>query len=275
MTSTRSTNYLVGLVRELCKLPRDRAGRFSSKVVAAHRRYDEATEKEHVETRGYAAGFKTMITVINGFVPSNEVIGQAFRKTVPMYPEPAVRELVANALIHQDFFLTGTGPMVEIFADRVEVTNPGAPLIDPQRFIDSPPTSRNEKLASFMRRVNICEERGTGIDKVVASVEIFQLPAPDFRVYEHHTKAVLFAPMKYGDMRRADRIRACYQHACLQWVSGGEMSNATLRKRFGIEERNYATVSRVIAETLDAKLIRPADPDNKSKKHARYVPFWA
>ena len=41
-----------------------------------------------------------------------------------------VRELVANALIHQDFFVTGTGPMVEIFDDRIEITNPGAPLVD-------------------------------------------------------------------------------------------------------------------------------------------------
>ena len=80
-----------------------------------------------------------------------------------------LRELVANALIHQDFFIGGTGPMVEVFADRMEITNPGAPLVEPERFLDTPPRSRNEILASMMRRVGVCEERGSGIDKVVLS----------------------------------------------------------------------------------------------------------
>ena len=97
-----------------------------------------------------------------------------------MFPELAVRELVANALIHQDFFVTGAGPMVEIFDDRIEITNPGEPLVDTQRFVDTPPRSRNEALASLMRRFRICEERGSGIDKVVLQVELFQLPAPLF-----------------------------------------------------------------------------------------------
>lgn len=83
-----------------------------------------------------------------------------------------MRELVANALMHQDFFVTGAGPMVEIFEDRIEITNPGEPLVDTERFVDTPPKSRNEALASLMRRFRICEERGSGIDKVVFQVEL-------------------------------------------------------------------------------------------------------
>jgi ATP-dependent DNA helicase RecG len=90
-------------------------------------------------TKGYACGFEGLVGYINGLLPANEVIGQALRKTVPMFPELAVRELVANALIHQDFFVTGAGPMVEIFDDRIEITNPGEPLVDTQRFVDTPP----------------------------------------------------------------------------------------------------------------------------------------
>lgn len=117
-----------------------------------------------------------------------------------MYPPLAIRELVANALIHQDFNLTGTGPMIEIFSDRIEITNPGVPLIDTLRFIDEPPISRNEILASLMRRLNICEERGSGIDKVIFQVEMFQLPAPDFQVTSNHTKAILYAPKDLAGM---------------------------------------------------------------------------
>ena len=143
-----------------------------------------------------------------------------------MYPEKAIRELVANALIHQDFSVTGAGPMVEIFAERMEITNPGEPLVDTLRFIDTPPRSRNEDLAAMMRRMKICEEGGTGIDKVVEAIEAFQLPAPDFAaittMQPGFTKATLFAHQKLAEMDSKDRIRACYQHACLCYVSGQE-----------------------------------------------------
>jgi len=152
------------------------------------------TLREQEGARGYACGFEGLIGYINGLLPANEVIEQALRRTVPMFPELAVRELVANALIHQDFFVSGAGPMVEIFDDRIEVTNPGEPLVDTQRFVDTPPRSRNEALASLMRRFRICEERGSGIDKVVFQVELFQLPAPLFESPEGFTRAILFRP---------------------------------------------------------------------------------
>ena len=129
------------------------------------------TIREQVGRKGYASGFEGLIEYVNALLPRNEVIGQALRTEVPMYPEPAIRELVANALIHQDFAITGAGPMVEIFQDRMEITNPGRPLVSTDRFLDTPPRSRNEALASFMRRVGICEERGSGVDKVVFQTE--------------------------------------------------------------------------------------------------------
>jgi predicted HTH transcriptional regulator len=128
--------------------------------------------KEHVVSKGYVSGFEGLIEYVNGLLPANEVIEQALRKSMLVFPELAVRELTANALIHQDFFVMGSGPTVEVFDDRIEFTNPGEPLVDTQRFVDTPPKSRNEALASLMRRVRICEERGSGIDKVVSQVEV-------------------------------------------------------------------------------------------------------
>ncbi|MGE0823085.1 MAG: RNA-binding domain-containing protein [Candidatus Binatia bacterium] len=233
------------------------------------------TIQEQVGRRGYAAGFEGLVGYVNTLLPKNELIGEALRKEVRMYPEIAIRELVANALIHQDFMLTGTGPTVEIFSDRVEITNPGIPLIDTRRFLDAPPQSRNETLAALMRRVNVCEERGSGIDKVILNVEIFQLPAPDFVVTERHTKATLFAYKTLADMDRNARIRACYQHACLRYVSNEKMTNTSLRQRFDIDDKNYAIASRIIADTIEENLIKRSDPESTSKKHAKYVPFWA
>lgn len=233
------------------------------------------TLREQTGRKGYASGFEGLISFVSTQLPHNEHIGKALRMEQPMYPEKAIRELVANAIIHQDFRSTGTGPMVEIFSDRIELTNPGTPLIDTLRFIDAPPQSRNDALAAFMRRLNICEERGSGIDKVVFYVELFQLPAPDFMVTENHTKVILFAPKSLAEMSKKDRIRACYQHAALQYVSNQQMTNASLRKRFSISAQNAAIASRIIAETLEEGLVKSADPENRSRKHATYIPFWA
>ena len=232
------------------------------------------TLREQTGYKGYASGFEGLIAFIMALVPSNEVIEQALRRTVPMFPELAVRELVANALIHQDLFVTGAGPMVEIFDDRMEITNPGEPLVDTQRFLDTPPKSRNESLASLMRRFRICEERGSGIDKVVAQVEAYQLPAPAFEAPEGFTRAVLFAHRPLNEMDKADRVRACYLHACLKWVMRDYLTNASLRKRFGVVERNKAAVSRYIREAVEDGKIKPFD-EEAPKKLMKYVPFWA
>ncbi len=232
------------------------------------------TIKEQVGTLGYAASYARLISYISDQLPTNEVIEKAIRKTVPMYPELAIRELVANALIHQDFSITGAGPMIELFKDRMEVTNPGMPLIAPERFLDLPPRSRNERLAALMRRFGICEERGSGIDKVVFEVELYQLPAPLFETLGTNTRATLFAHQPLTKMGKDARVRACYLHACLRYVSRQEMSNTTLRERFGVEEKNKATVSRFIREALDSGLIVPQDAQ-AAPKMMRYLPFWA
>ncbi len=222
--------------------------------------------------RGYASGFKGLVEFIENLLPKNEHIGKAFREEHPLFPAIAIRELIANALIHQDMTITGTGPLIELFSDRMEITNPGQPLVSPQRFLDLPPRSRNEALAALMRRMRLCEEQGTGIDKVLGAVELHQLPPPDFRVEGEALRVVLFAPRRFPEMTQEERVRACYQHAGLRYVSGQRMTNATLRERLGIDDQNASQASIVIRQALAEGLIRPADPEHP---RAGYVPFWA
>ncbi len=232
------------------------------------------TIKEQEGSRGYAAGFEGLIDFLIAMLPTNELIGRALRKDVPMFPDLAIRELVANALIHQDFFESGTGPMIELFDDRLEITNPGVSLVHTDRFLDSPPRSRNEALASFMRRVGICEERGSGIDKVVFQTEFYQLPAPLFETPNGFTKATLFAHLDFEEMGMTDRVRACYLHCCLQYVNRKKMNNRSLRERFGLPEQKTAVVTRIINRTVEAGLI--INPNaSESRRHTSYVPFWS
>ena len=164
--------------------------------------------------------------------------------------------------------------MVEIFSYRMEISNPGAPLVQTARFLDFPPRSRNEALASFMRRVGVCEERGSGIDKVVFQTELYQLPAPVFEETDENTRAILFAPRQLSRMDRQDRVRTCYLHACLKYVNREFLTNSSIRKRFGITENNKAMASRYIREAVDDGMIRPYD-QSAAPKLRKYVPFWA
>ena len=125
-----------------------------------------------------------------------------------------------------------------------------------------------------MRRVRICEERGSGIDKVVLQVELFQLPAPLFEVPPGFTRAILFAYKDLAAMDGSERIRACYLHACLKYVMQGFLINASLRERFGVKQNNKAVVSRRIREAVKAGMIKPFD-ESAGRKFMKYVPFWA
>lgn len=232
---------------------------------------------EREETRGYAAGFAELMDYIHARLPAHEVNGRAFQRSMPDFPPLAVRELVVNALIHQDFSVTGAGPTVEIFDGRLEITNPGAPLTSPERFLDSPPRSRNEALASLMRRFDIGEERGSGIDKVVAEVERFQLPAPVFEAPTGFTRATLHGRKPLAKMDRTERVRACYMHACLKRVNGEFLTNASLRERFDINAATPASAtsiaSRYIREAVEAGAIKPVD-ERAGRRRMRYAPFY-
>jgi predicted HTH transcriptional regulator len=207
-------------------------------------------------------------------LPAREVLEGAFQRARPDYPEPAVRELLANALIHQDFTVTGAGPMVEVFEDCVVFTNPGEPLVPTDRFLDSPPRTRNDALASTMRRLDLCEERGSGIDKVLLHVEAAGLPAPAFQVPPGFTRAVLFGPRPLTSLGRQERVQICYWHACLRFQQHEPLTNASVRERFRISFTNRAAASRLIRDAVEAGVIVPRDPD-AGPGQMQYVPWWA
>lgn len=239
----------------------------------------EGTNKLHTKDdkpglRGYAVGFASLVDFVHSAAPQNRFVEQAVREEVKMFPKQALRELIANALVHQDFLVSGASVMIELYADRVEISNPGLPPIKVERFIDEY-RSRNERLADLMRRLGICEEKGSGIDKVIHAAELFQLPAPDFRTSELRTTALLFAHQEFAKMSKGDRVRACYQHCCLMYATNQRMSNQSLRLRFGLGEDKTVLTSQVIGAAKEAGLIKEDQSETTSTRYARYLPFWS
>ena len=248
--------------------------RKAARVIAYEADSKLQTKSDTVGSKGYAVSFQGLVKHVMSMLPQNEVIEDALRTDSKLLPEVVIRELIANALIHQDFEERGASPMVEIYANRVEISNPGEPIVPVERFIDGY-QSRNERLADLMRRFGICEEKSSGIDRVVAAVEVGQLPAPDFQVGFKRMTVVLYGLRSFRKMDRVERIRACYQHCALQWVLRRQMTNQSLRERFGLSVSSTNTVSHIITAAVDSNLIKLDPNAPASRKFARYLPRWA
>ena len=168
----------------------------------------------------------------------------------------------------------GASPVVEVFSNRVEISNPGEPIVPVERFIDGY-QSRNERLADLMRRFGICEEKSSGIDRVIETAEIMQLPAPEFLTSHRRTVVVIHGPRAFREMNGSDRVRACFQHCVLQYVLRKQMTNQSLRERFGLPEGSSNTVSQIITATMEQGLVKSDPNAPESRRYARYIPAWA
>lgn len=221
---------------------------------------------------GYAVGFEGLIDFIMRST-STELI-DVKREAIPTYPRVAIREFVANALVHQDFGIIGMPVTIEIFSNRLSITNAGAPLNDINRLIDLPPQSRNEQLAQMMFTLGICERRGSGIDRAIAAIEKMYLPPVKFTKSEQHTRVFLYPQKSLKEMTKQEKISACYQHACLVYEDGRSINNQSVRERFELTKNDSSIASRIISDTVDAGLIKPADIETASKKYMTYIPFY-
>ena len=231
-------------------------------------------QKSESFIQGYAICFENVVRYVNALLPSNEDVNAVRLSTTSKSPLPSVREAIANSLIHQDLYITGASTVVEIFDNRIEVTNPGAPLVDVLRIIDNPPKSRNEKLASLMRRLKMCEELGRGWDIMVLACEAQFLPAPRIEVFQDSTKVTLFSEMEFSNIPLEDKLWSCYLHSCLMYIQGDALTNKSLRDRFNVKETSAGSISRLIKESVTEGRIKPLDPKT-AKRYMRYIPSWA
>ena len=230
--------------------------------------------RQWTEDRGYASVLRGLMDFVLALIPASEPIEGATRVKKTAYPLLAIRELVANALIHQDFSVSGAGPMVEFFDNRIEITNPGAPLVEVARIVDNPPKSRNPELASLLRRFGLCEELGTGWDKIVSECEKAQLPAPKVEVYSEGTKVTLFSRIPFQSMSLEDKLHTAYMHACIRHVQGERATNRSLRARFGLPDTSAGSVSRLFREAVSRGLLKPFDLE-VGNRLSSYEPYWA
>ncbi len=226
---------------------------------------------------GYSLSLDEVVERIVSILPHNEIIERATRINDPVIPEIAIRELVANAIVHRDYSQNSSFITINIFSDRIEITNPGGllPDISVDRLIDHPSKTRNEVLADLMRKLRFVEEEGTGYDKVVTAIEFKGLPPVKWRQERDYFCAILYMPKQYNDMDRAERIEAVFQHACLNFVENKKTTNHSIRKRFKFDNEESTKVTRLIKECIKENRVRCANKEDTIKKNWHYVPYWA
>jgi len=233
-----------------------------------------AVERSQDGQMGYALSIDNLVDFLMVLLPSEEYLEGGTRKSRQTYSREMVKELATNMVIHQDFAVPGYAPRVEIYADRIEFTNPGAPVIEVARFLDSN-NSRNPRLAKLMRFMKLCEERGMGIDIVEAECEKMYLPSPSITTSEDFTRVVVFDHKTLRQFNSYERINLVYMHCCLQHTKHAPTTNETLRSRFAEGVLSSTVASRWIGEALEKGMIKPFDPNSISRKQARYLPSWA
>lgn len=224
--------------------------------------------RQYQDDRGYAVGFESNVHMIMMMLPSKEVLHSGRAVLSEDFSEAVIRELLTNAMVHQDLSVTGMNLAVEVFSNRVEISNPGTMLIAEDRLMDSAPRPRNNRMASLMKRMGFAEGMGSGWDKIVDTSEENRTTVPKVETNPNGTRIIIKGPTRIEDLLSGDLVWNCYMHACSRYMKGAVMTVQTLGRRFDTDDSER--ISKVIEYTADSELVKE---DSLSSKG--FVPYWA
>lgn len=223
-------------------------------------------------TCGYARSFEEIVRFTMAFVPRREKLVDGKRVDEIAFPEVAIRELIANMMVHQDLEASGSSPKIEVFADKIEFTNLGKPLVPISRIVDMALLQRNEATSRFFHRCGFCEERGSGYDKIIKATSASNLLAPRIEVQQDKlTHVTMLAKVPFKSITKEDRIWTCYMYACLRHLNNESITNKDVRELFAIPDKNRSTATEILRSAVDAGRIKLLNPEAGSKAR-RYVP---
>jgi ATP-dependent DNA helicase RecG len=131
-------------------------------------------------------------------IRKSSLIEGLYRRDIPEYPEEAVREAVLNAVAHRDYsqFVRGSYVQIRLFADRLEIQSPGGLFGNvTEETIEDEQSTRNRVLMRLMEDTHLVENRGSGIDAMIAAMRQANLEPPRFQdkrssfwvVFRNHT----------------------------------------------------------------------------------------
>ena len=222
---------------------------------------------------GFLLSFGEAVEAIETAMGAKEEIRGAYRVRVNPIPEITIREMLSNAVLHQD--ISSPAPiLVECFPSRLEIHNEGKLEVAPDRVIDMAPRYENRRFAEVLSRFGIGEGHGTGFDKIVTAIEENHLPPVIVKKEDHGVRVIAWKEKPWKDWEKSEKKKAIYDHVSLRYVNGEKATNESIRQRFGAPDSSKAIVSRLIKECVEEGTIKPADP-SAGPRSIHYYPYWA
>ncbi len=250
--------------------------RFAVRIIEYKGTTKMSARRDKTFSQGYSLSLHKIVSTLIDWIPYSEKINKASVVCESAIPEIALREIVANAIIHRDFNVTNASISIELFSDRVEVTNPGGllPEITIDRLIDHPSRTRNEVFSDIMRKLRFAEERGSGIDKAVMAMEMNGYPSIKFIDGGDFFLATMFIAKNFDKMSKEQKLNAIFQHACINDVIQRKTTGRSIRERFKLGRNDGPKIYKLIDEVIATGKIRLANPEDIRKDHY-YVPYWS
>ncbi len=182
-------------------------------------------------------------------IAKNAVIEGTKRVERYEYPEEAIRELIANAIIHRDYKIIETYTQIRVFQDRIEIANPGS--LPPGVTVDNlkeAQFSRNSMVAARLKDMRYLEEYGRGIDVVIKKMSDWGLPEPLFRNSVNSFEAILLGSKHHNINERQIKIIDSL-------LIKGKLTVSDCQKI--LKETPRATINKDLRDLKESGVIKP------------------
>ena len=196
--------------------------------------------------------------------------GKPAREEIPEYPSEAIREAIINALMHRDYFFTGSNIYFYIYSNRIEIINPGGLFKLKYEELGKRASRRNELIADLFFRVGFGEKMGSGIARMNRWMLEYGLEKPKIKVSDNFFEITFYGP---GEFVIEHKNYSSYdlnerQIKALQFME--EKGKIALSQYIELTRISRATAKRDLADLLKKELII-REGRKEGGKYAYYV----
>lgn len=160
--------------------------------------FADETHQEIIDQQEITTPLINAHEAILAFIRRNTRMGakiqESVREDLPQYPPQAVREAVINAIVHADYAMKGSRIQVAVFANRLEITNPGGlPYGQTMELaLSGVSLMRNRVIGRLFREVKLIEQLGTGIKRIISVYTKTNAKQPLFEELNTHFRVTLY-----------------------------------------------------------------------------------
>lgn len=197
------------------------------------------------------------------------------REEIPDYPEVALREALVNAVCHRDYFDKRSNVLVEVFVDRIQISNPGGlpSGLSPNEF-GTRSVARNPLIASLLHRIDYIEKMGTGISRIRQAVAEhggteLELRYNDFFTATFRAKTTVPTGGDIGHVTPEVTPQVTPEVRRLLSALRGDMDRSSLQAALQLKaEKNFRLL--YLRPALEAGVIEMTIPDKPRSSKQKY-----